>query len=158
MKSVFAGPAARVEYRSSEHTFGCQANDCWLRLARHARVVICGAISQYNSTDGMRGPSNYMSLLVNHASMTGFVVTDYMSRYLEGLSDMSEWLQSGRLKTREDIVKGIESFPDALGMLFSGENHGKLVLQVGDAHPARPEARRGQIAEAVEERDSVAEP
>ena len=60
-------------------------------LARRARVVICGAISQYNSTDGLRGPANYLSLLVNHASMTGFVMSDYLDRYGEAVQEMAGW-------------------------------------------------------------------
>ncbi|HEX8073412.1 MAG TPA: NADP-dependent oxidoreductase [Thermoleophilaceae bacterium] len=101
-----------------------------LRLARGARVVICGAISQYNSADGMRGPSNYMQLLVNRARMQGFVVFDYAQRYGEAAREMGGWLKEGKLKTREDVVHGIESFPDALLKLFNGENTGKLVLAV----------------------------
>jgi NADPH-dependent curcumin reductase len=100
------------------------------RLARHARVVICGAISQYNATGAMKGPSNYMSLLVNHASMTGFVVTDYGARYAEGAGEMAQWIAAGKLTTREDIAVGLRTFPDTLLRLFKGENTGKLVLEV----------------------------
>jgi NADPH-dependent curcumin reductase CurA len=101
------------------------------RLARHARVVICGAISQYNASAGMRGPSNYMSLLVNHASMTGFVVSDYGDRYLEGAGEMAGWLSAGKLVSREDIAEGgLERFPETLLRLFEGGNTGKLVLEV----------------------------
>jgi NADPH-dependent curcumin reductase CurA len=100
------------------------------RLARHARVILCGAISQYNATGAMKGPSNYMSLLVNHASMTGFVVSDYGDRYADGAREMAEWLTAGKLKTREDIAEGLDSFPDTLLRLFRGENTGKLVLEV----------------------------
>jgi NADPH-dependent curcumin reductase len=102
-------------------------------LARNARVVICGAISQYNATSAMRGPSNYLSLLVNHASMTGFVVSDYGDRYAEGAREMGEWLAAGKLKTREDIAEGLETFPDTLLRLFKGENTGKLVLKLAAA-------------------------
>jgi NADPH-dependent curcumin reductase CurA len=100
------------------------------RLAFNARVVICGAISQYNSTEGMRGPANYMSLLVNHASMTGFLVFHYAARYAEGARQMGEWVAAGKLKSREDVVEGIERFPEALLKLFEGTNDGKLVLAV----------------------------
>ena len=100
------------------------------RLALRARVVICGAISQYNNTTGIKGPANYLSLLVNRASMTGMVVFDYAARYAEGARDMAAWLAAGTLKSREDIVVGLERFPEALLMLFKGENTGKLVLQV----------------------------
>jgi NADPH-dependent curcumin reductase CurA len=102
------------------------------RLAMHARIVICGAISQYNEAK-MKGPSNYMSLLVNRASMTGMVVFDYASRYGEAAREMAGWMAAGQLKTREDIVAGLETFPDTLLKLFKGENTGKLVLKVADA-------------------------
>jgi NADPH-dependent curcumin reductase CurA len=100
-------------------------------LARHARVVICGAISQYNATGAMQGPSNYMSLLVNHASMTGYVIFDYLDRAAEGVREMGRWLSAGKLKSVEDIATGgVEAFPDTLLRLFRGENLGKLVLEV----------------------------
>jgi hypothetical protein len=101
------------------------------RLARGARIVICGAISQYNSTTGMKGPANYMSLLVNRASMTGMVVFDYADRYGEALRDMAGWVAAGKLKAKEDVVPGgVAAFPEVLLKLFSGENTGKLVLQL----------------------------
>lgn len=102
------------------------------QLARHARIVICGAISQYNSTAGFKGPANYMSLLVNRASMTGMVVFDYADRYPQAMREMSGWLAAGKLKTREDIVAGLTTFPETLLKLFRGENFGKLVLKVAD--------------------------
>jgi NADPH-dependent curcumin reductase len=102
------------------------------RLALHARVVICGGISQYNNSGPVRGPANYLSLLVNRASMTGMVVFDYASRYREAGRELSDWMASGRLKSQEHIVAGIEKFPDALLMLFKGENMGKLLLKVAD--------------------------
>ncbi len=103
------------------------------RLAMHARIVICGAISQYNNTEAVKGPSNYLSLLVNRASMKGMVVFDYASRYADAAKEMAGWMQQGKLKTREDVVEGLETFPDTLLMLFKGENTGKLVLKVADA-------------------------
>lgn len=99
------------------------------RLARGARVVISGAISQYNATERPRGPANYMQLLVARATMTGFVIFDYEDRYREGAAQLAEWLQSGELRSREHVVHGdIEHFPDVLLQLFRGENTGKLVL------------------------------
>jgi NADPH-dependent curcumin reductase CurA len=102
------------------------------QLAMHARIVICGAISQYNEAR-MKGPSNYMSLLVNRATMQGMVVFDYASRYGEAAREMAGWMAAGELKTRETIVEGLETFPEALLKLFKGENTGKLVLKVADA-------------------------
>jgi len=101
-------------------------------LARNGRIIICGAISQYNATMPMKGPSNYLSLLVNHGTMTGFVVGDYVQRWGEALPELAGWIRDGRLKSREHIVEGIENFPAALLMLFSGENHGKLILRVAE--------------------------
>jgi NADPH-dependent curcumin reductase CurA len=101
------------------------------RLARGARVVICGAVSQYNNTTAVSGPSNYMMLLVARATMTGFVVFDYADRYQEAIADLSRWLAEGRLHSVEDTVRGdIASFPDMLARLFSGQNTGKLVLEL----------------------------
>ena len=100
-----------------------------LRLTRSARVVICGAVSQYNATGPMLGPANYMQLLVTRASMTGFVIFDYADRYGEGVTQLARWLQAGELRSREDVVQGdIAQFPDVLLRLFHGENTGKLVL------------------------------
>jgi NADPH-dependent curcumin reductase CurA len=99
------------------------------RLALHARIVVCGAISQYNATSPPKGPSNYLSLLVNRASMTGMVVFDYAERYAEAARDMAKWIAEGKLVAREDVVRGgIDAFPDTLLKLFKGENLGKLVL------------------------------
>jgi NADPH-dependent curcumin reductase CurA len=101
-------------------------------LARKARIVICGSISQYNAEGSFRGPANYMALLVDRARMEGFVVFDYANRYPEAIVDIVQWMGEGRLKTREDVVDGIENFPDTLTKLFRGENTGKLLLKVGD--------------------------
>jgi NADPH-dependent curcumin reductase len=100
------------------------------RIIRGARIVICGAISQYNNTTPMKGPSNYMSLLVNRASMTGMVVFDYAARYGEGVREMAQWMAAGKLTSREHIIKGLQQFPSALLKLFSGENNGKLIIEV----------------------------
>lgn len=100
------------------------------RINRKARIVICGAISQYNNTTPIKGPSNYMSLLVNRARMEGFVVFDYASRYGAAIADIAQWMREGTFKTREDIVQGLEKFPEAILMLFEGRNFGKLILQV----------------------------
>jgi NADPH-dependent curcumin reductase CurA len=99
------------------------------RLARGARIVLSGAVSQYNSTEGPRGPANYMQLLVRRASMTGFVFSDYAERYPEAIAALAGWLGEGKLKPREDVVEGgIAKFPETLLKLFRGENTGKLVL------------------------------
>jgi NADPH-dependent curcumin reductase CurA len=103
------------------------------QLARGARIVLSGAISQYNNTTPIKGPSNYLSLLVNRASMKGMLVLDYADRYGEAAREMVGWMKAGQLKSREDIVEGFETFPETLLKLFKGENTGKLVLKVADA-------------------------
>ncbi len=103
------------------------------QLARKARIAICGAISQYNSTEGVQGPKNYLSLLVNRARMEGFIVFDYAPRYSEGIKAMAGWMAEGTMKAQEDIVDGLETFPETLLKLFSGENFGKLVIKVANS-------------------------
>lgn len=103
------------------------------KINRKARIIICGAISQYNNTTPVKGPANYLSLLVNRARMEGIVVFDYADRYHLGVAEMAGYLKAGTMKSKEDVVQGIENFPEALLKLFNGENFGKLVLQVAEA-------------------------
>jgi len=102
------------------------------KLARKARIIICGAISQYNNANSMpaAGPRNYLSLLVNRARMEGIVVFDYADRYPVAIKELAGYLKDGRMKSREDVVKGLDTFPESLNKLFAGENFGKLVLEV----------------------------
>jgi NADPH-dependent curcumin reductase CurA len=100
-------------------------------LAMHARVVICGAISQYNVEGRPQGPSNYMMLLVRRSRMQGYLVFDYADRYGEAIAELAGWIAAGRLKVKEQVVRGtIDDFPATLQMLFRGENTGKLVLEL----------------------------
>ena len=100
------------------------------QINRGARIVICGAISQYNNTGPIKGPSNYLSLLVNRATMKGMLVTDYLPRYPEAMREVAGWIRDGRLKSREHIVDGLKNFPETLLMLFTGKNFGKLEIRV----------------------------
>jgi NADPH-dependent curcumin reductase CurA len=99
------------------------------RIARGARIIICGAISQYNNAR-FRGPNNYMALLSYRARMQGFVVFDYAREYPQAVTEMVKWMDEGKLKAKEHVVQGIENFPSALLRLFSGDKRGKLVLAV----------------------------
>ncbi len=100
------------------------------RIRMHARIVICGAISQYNNRHAIEGPKNYLSLLVNRGTMQGMVVLDYAKEYRTAAMQMGMWMMEGKLKTREDVYEGIENFYDTFQRLFSGEKKGKLVLKV----------------------------
>ena len=103
------------------------------RINRKARIVICGAISQYNNTTAVAGPKNYLSLLVNRARMEGMVVFDYADRYGQAIAEMAGYLKDGRMTSREDIAPGgVAAFADTLAQLFSGKNFGKLALKVAD--------------------------
>lgn len=96
-----------------------------------ARIPLVGLISQYNATEMPPGP-NLMPLLVKRAMIQGFLVSDHFQRMPDFLRDVSSWINAGKIKYREDIVKGIEEAPRAFLKLFSGENFGKLIVQVGD--------------------------
>jgi NADPH-dependent curcumin reductase len=100
------------------------------RINRKARIIVCGAISQYNNTTPVKGPSNYLSLLVNRARMEGIVVFDYAAHYPVAIKEIAGWMKEGKFHSREDVVEGIENFPSALLKLFNGENFGKLILKV----------------------------
>jgi NADPH-dependent curcumin reductase len=101
-----------------------------LNLAKGARVVICGAMSQYNDMQNVSGPKNYMKLVVARAEMKGIIVFDFIDRYSEAILEISSWLLDGKIKSKEHIIDGIENFPMALRMLFEGKNFGKLLVKV----------------------------
>lgn len=106
---------------------------CLSMLRFKARIAICGAISQYNNTEGVAGPKNYLSLLVNRARMEGFVVFDYAPRYGEAVARMAQWIAEGKLISTEHIVSGtIDDFHPTLLTLFQGDKIGKLILQIGE--------------------------
>ena len=108
-------------------------DDVLARIRRKARIIICGAISQYNNTTPVNGPKNYLSLLVNRARMEGIVVFDNVERFPVAIAEMAGYLRDGRMKSREDVVEGgVAAFPATLLKLFAGENFGKLVLKVAD--------------------------
>lgn len=100
------------------------------QIATRGRIVICGAISQYNATSAIQGPANYLALLVKRARMEGFVVFDYIHRYAEAREHILNWIQAGHFHSKEDTVHGLENFHSALMMLFEGKNKGKLVLEI----------------------------
>lgn len=101
-----------------------------MRINRHARIAVCGGISQYADMDAVRGPANYLQLVAQSATMQGFTMRDYLRRIPEALMQLLQWTATGQLRFREHVIDGIENFPEALGMLFRGENHGKLLIRV----------------------------
>jgi len=101
------------------------------RLNKNARIVLCGAISQYN-TAKPTGLTSYMTLISQRAKMQGFIVFDYAARYDEAKKDISEWIKEGKIKRKFHVVSGLESCPETLQLLFSGGNTGKLIVKVAD--------------------------
>ena len=100
-------------------------------LAVGARIVVCGAISQYNLAAPEVGPRNLRFMLVKRARMAGFLVFDYENRYAEGRARLAEWLRDGKLRYREDVVEGLENAVGGFLRLMRGENFGKVVVRVG---------------------------
>jgi NADPH-dependent curcumin reductase CurA len=100
------------------------------RLKLHARIVLCGGISQYNATGVPVGPANYLSLISARARMEGFVVIDYLDRAAEAIAEFGPWAAAGKLTSRIDEVVGLEHFAEALRRLYTGANFGKQVVKV----------------------------
>jgi len=99
-------------------------------LAMHARIGLCGLISEYNNAGEKTGARNVWQLIVKRASMTGLLVADYVPRFGEGIIEMAGWLSEGRLVFDEHVDSGIENALPAFLRLFSGSNDGKMILQL----------------------------
>lgn len=108
-------------------------NAALTRLALRARVVLCGSMSQYTTTGPVVGPSNYRALLIKRARMEGIIVYDYAAQYDEARSELASWLMDGSLIAREEILEGLDSFPDALVLTLTGGKTGKLLVRLADA-------------------------
>lgn len=100
------------------------------RINQGARIVLCGAVSQYNSTAPVDGPRNYLALVVKRASMRGFIVFDYLDRYPEATKWLTDAWRRGDIHYQADIVQGVENFHTAFLRLFKGQNHGKALIEV----------------------------
>jgi NADPH-dependent curcumin reductase len=105
-------------------------------LNTHARIPLCGLIAQYNATGLPQGPDRSSQLLglflVRQIKVQGFIISSYFNRQAAFIDDMSQWMQAGRIKYREDITRGLENAPQAFMGLFKGSNFGKLLVQVAD--------------------------
>jgi NADPH-dependent curcumin reductase CurA len=100
------------------------------RIADHARIVLCGAISSYTDRSQARPLRNHLNLIPRRGTMQGFIILDYAKRYSEGQAELSALAARGELKTREYLVDGLEQAPHALNMLFTGANTGKTIVRV----------------------------
>ena len=98
-------------------------------LAKGARVVICGAMSQYNNHTDVKGPKNYMKIVTARGQMNGIIVFDFSERFPEAIEEISTWIAEGKIHSKEQVIAGIENFAMALKMLFEGKNFGKLLIK-----------------------------
>jgi NADPH-dependent curcumin reductase CurA len=103
---------------------------CLGQLALRGRVVLCGAISSYNDRGALTGPANYRALIIRRGRMEGFIILDYLERFPEAQAEMAGWLGSGQIKAAEHIVEGLERAPEALNLLFTGGNTGKVIVKI----------------------------
>jgi NADPH-dependent curcumin reductase CurA len=103
---------------------------CLAQLAMRGRIVLCGAISIYNEKNRPPGPRHIFNLIIKRGRMEGFLVLDYLDRFLEAQIDMVGWLAEGKVKHAEHLVEGLEYAPDALNLLFTGGNTGKVIVKL----------------------------
>jgi len=101
-----------------------------LNLNKDARIVFCGAISSYNSTEPVPGPYNFWQILARSATIEGYLVSDYLDQFPQGIAQIREWVGEGRLQFREQVIDGLENTLDAFNLLFEGRNEGKLMVRV----------------------------
>jgi NADPH-dependent curcumin reductase len=112
-------------------------------LNLRARVVLCGLISSYNAKEAPPGPTNFPRLLPTRACLQGFIVIDYLERFPEATEKLAQWAAEGRIKHRDTVVEGLENAPQAINMLFEGQNLGKLVVKISDENGAEPSRAAG---------------
>jgi NADPH-dependent curcumin reductase CurA len=102
-------------------------------IAMHGRVVLCGAISQYNAMEKPQGLANTSMLIMRRGRMEGFIVLDFASRFAEAQLELAGMVMNGTLAHEEHLVQGLEHAPDALNLLFTGGNHGKTLVVVDES-------------------------
>jgi NADPH-dependent curcumin reductase CurA len=102
-----------------------------LQINIGARIVMCGAISEYNRAESP-GLKNYKELIMQRGRMEGFIILDYLDRFIEAIMELVPWVAAGRIKYAVEVVDGLEHAPDALNRLFSGDHTGKLIVRVAE--------------------------
>jgi NADPH-dependent curcumin reductase len=117
---------------------GAILDEALVRLRQGGRVVLCGATSRYQA-DRPPGPKNYLALVMVNGRMEGVLAKDYFSRFPEATAAMLTWIRSGQLRSKEDVVEGLEQAPRAFVRMFAGDNLGKQLVKIADpAMPPRP--------------------
>jgi NADPH-dependent curcumin reductase CurA len=105
---------------------------CLARINLHARIALCGIISQYNATKPPPGPYHFPNILVRRARIEGFIILDYAPRFPEAFAALGTWMREGKLKYRLDAIHGLENAVVGLRRLFTGENMGKMVVKLAE--------------------------
>ncbi len=115
-----------------ENVGGAILDAVMAQMNLHGRISVCGMISQYNATEPVPGPYNFISIIAKRLRIQGFIVLDYLDQSEACMLQMAQWIGAGKLKYRVDIVDGLEVAPDALNKLFDGSNQGKLIVKVSE--------------------------
>jgi NADPH-dependent curcumin reductase CurA len=112
---------------------GGETLDAVLRLINlHARIVICGLISQYNAVEPVPGPYYFPNVLTKRARVEGVIILDYADRFREAEAALIKWHSEGKIRYRVDVVDGLEQAPVVVNRLFDGSNQGKLIVKVAE--------------------------
>lgn len=101
-------------------------------INKYARIVLCGQISLYDKEEPPVGPLPQPVILTKSAKMEGFIVGNFENRFEEGINQLAQWYQQGKLKHRETVTEGFENVPNALMGLFKGENIGKQIVKISE--------------------------
>lgn len=115
-----------------ENVGGAALDAALLNINKNARIVLCGLISEYNSETGPVGARNLWRLIVNTATIHGFLIKDFVERFGEGAMAMAGWVADGRLRVDEHVDEGLENALPAFLRLFEGTNQGKMILAIGE--------------------------
>ena len=102
-------------------------------MAPNGRIVLCGQISSYDTTEQAEGPRNMMRLIYGSIRMQGFLCGTYAARFDEAVRDLAAWTQAGKIVYREDLHSGFDKLPSAFATLFSGSNQGTLLVAIDDS-------------------------
>ena len=114
-----------------ENVGGAQLDASLALVNNHARIALCGLISQYNAEGPVPGPTRFPQLLMRRVMIKGFIILDHADRFVDAFRDLATWLAAGRLKYRVHVIDGLENAPDAVNRLFTGQHDGKLMVKVG---------------------------
>lgn len=100
------------------------------RLRLNGRVALCGLISGYNDERPLRGPTDFGRILMKRLTVRGFIVSDFAAQFGTAMAELEAWVAEGRIKWKDHVVDGLENAPEALSLLFSGKNEGKLMVRI----------------------------